>query len=85
MARIEPLSLELIGAGVADEHEVRLVDMMVRPEDLEETLAEWTPDVAGATSEIVHVETWHCVFHGDGTHSSIVFSIIGEDLRENRI
>ena len=57
MARIEPLSLELVGAAVVDEHEVRLVDMMVRPEDLDETLAEWTPDVAGATSEIVHVET----------------------------
>lgn len=57
MARIEPLSLELVGAAVVDEHEVRLVDMMVRPEDLDDTLAEWKPDVAGATSEIVHVET----------------------------
>jgi radical SAM superfamily enzyme YgiQ (UPF0313 family) len=57
MARIEPLSLELVGAGVVDEHEVRLVDMMVRPADLACALADWTPDVAGVTSEIVHVET----------------------------
>ncbi len=57
LARIEPLSLELIGAGVSSEHEVRLVDMMVRPSDLEVTLEAFTPDVAGVTSEIVHVET----------------------------
>jgi radical SAM superfamily enzyme YgiQ (UPF0313 family) len=57
MARIEPLSLELIGAGVSNEHQVRLVDMMVRPSDLPSTLAEFTPDVAGVTSEIVHTET----------------------------
>jgi len=47
LARIEPLGLELIGAGVSSEHEVRLVDMMVRPSDLEATLEEFTPDVAG--------------------------------------
>ena len=54
---IEPLGLELIGAGVANEHDVRLVDMMVRPQDLVDTLREFKPDVAGATSEIVHVGT----------------------------
>ncbi|MBW2715710.1 MAG: cobalamin-dependent protein [Deltaproteobacteria bacterium] len=57
LARIEPLGLELIGAGVSSEHEVRLVDMMVRPSDLEATLEEFTPDVAGVTAKIVHVET----------------------------
>ncbi|MCP5074675.1 MAG: radical SAM protein [Rhodobacteraceae bacterium] len=57
IARIEPLGLELVGAGVSREHDVRLVDMEVRQEDLAETLAEFKPDVAGVTSEIVHVET----------------------------
>jgi len=57
LARIEPLGLELIGAGVSSEHEVRLVDMMVRPSDLEATLEAFSPDVAGVTAKIVHVET----------------------------
>jgi len=57
LARIEPLGLELIGAGVSGEHEVRLVDMMVRPSDLEAALETFTPDVAGVTAKIVHVET----------------------------
>ncbi|MBW2244978.1 MAG: hypothetical protein JRH01_23605 [Deltaproteobacteria bacterium] len=31
VARIEPLSLELVAAGVSREHEVCIVDLMVRP------------------------------------------------------
>ncbi len=55
IARIEPLGLEQIGAGVSKDHEVRLVDMQVRPDDLERTLHEFRPDVAGATTETVRV------------------------------
>ncbi|MCC6202146.1 MAG: cobalamin-dependent protein [Gammaproteobacteria bacterium] len=57
MAKIEPLGLELVGAGVSREHEVRLVDMEVAPEDLTPTLRDFRPDIVGVTSEIVHVET----------------------------
>ncbi len=57
MAKIEPLGLETIGAGVVGEHEVRLVDMEVAPEDLEEMLRDFAPDLVGVTSEIVHVRT----------------------------
>lgn len=57
IARIEPLGLEMIGAGVSADHEVRLVDMEVRPADLAEMLQDFRPDVVGITSEIVHVET----------------------------
>lgn len=57
IARIEPLGLEMVGAGVSSDHEVRLVDMEVRPSDLGEMLAVFRPDVVGITSEIVHVET----------------------------
>ncbi len=57
IARIEPLGLELIGAGVIPDHDVRLVDMEVRAADLADTLRDFTPDVVGVTSEIVHVET----------------------------
>ncbi|MGE0432757.1 MAG: radical SAM protein [Planctomycetota bacterium] len=54
IARIEPLGLEMIGASVRGQHEVRLVDMEVRPKDLGRTLREFAPDIVGVTSEIVH-------------------------------
>lgn len=57
MAKIEPLGLELVGAGVSREHEVMLVDMEVAAEDLAVTLRTFRPEVVGVTSEIVHVET----------------------------
>jgi radical SAM superfamily enzyme YgiQ (UPF0313 family) len=53
ISRIEPLALETIGAAVSREHDVRLVDMQVRPADLEATLGTFTPDVVGVTSEAV--------------------------------
>lgn len=56
IAKIEPLGLELVGAGVSREHEVVLVDLEVAPGDLELTLRTFRPDVVGVTSEIVHVE-----------------------------
>lgn len=54
IAKLEPLGLELIGAGVKGQHEVRLVDLEVAPGDLEDSLKEFQPDVAGVTAEIVH-------------------------------
>lgn len=57
IARIEPLGLELIGAGVSQDHDVRLVDLEAAPEDLTKMLDVFRPDVVGITSEIVHVET----------------------------
>jgi len=56
IARIEPLGLELVGAGVSGEHDVRLVDMFVRPADLLRTLKKFTPDVVGVTTECVRME-----------------------------
>jgi len=57
IARIEPLGLELVGAGISKDHDVRLVDMEVRAADLDDMLREFSPDVAGVTCEIVHVDT----------------------------
>jgi len=53
---MEPLGLETVGAGVSSQHDVRLVDMMVRPGDLMKTLKRFTPDVAGVTSEMARTE-----------------------------
>jgi len=57
IARIEPLGLELLGAALPAHFDVRLVDMEVAPHDLARMLAEFRPDVAGVTSEVVHVDT----------------------------
>ncbi len=57
IAKLEPLGLEMIGASVKGLHEVRLVDMEVEPNDLEEALQEFMPDIVGVTSEIVHRST----------------------------
>lgn len=57
MARVEPLGLEMIGAGVKGQHEVLLVDMEVAPRDLDIALRDFVPDIVGVTSEIVHVST----------------------------
>lgn len=54
IAKLEPLGLEMIGAGVKDQCEVRLVDLEVAPGDLAEALLEFRPDIAGVTAEIVH-------------------------------
>ncbi len=52
LAKMEPLGLETIGAAVSPQYDVRLVDMMVRPGDLMQTLAHFKPDVAGVTTEM---------------------------------
>lgn len=57
IARIEPLGLELLAAALPPDFEVRLVDMEVAPRDLERALGEFRPDIAGVTSEVVHVDT----------------------------
>lgn len=56
IAKMEPLGLETVGAGVSSQHEVRLVDMMVRPGDLLSTLKHFTPDMAGVTAEMARTE-----------------------------
>jgi len=55
IACAEPLGLEQVGAGVSAEHDVRLVDMQVRPGDLTRTLKHFTPHVAGVTTETARV------------------------------
>lgn len=57
LTKIEPLNLELLGATLKGRHEVRLVDMEVAPKDLSRVLKDFKPDIAGVTSEVVHVET----------------------------
>jgi len=51
----EPLALEYIGAGVADDHDVRLLDMRI-DHDLPGLLDDFAPDIVGFTAYTVHVD-----------------------------
>ncbi len=50
----ESLALEYVAAGVAHDHEVRILDMRL-DRDLRGTLEDFEPDVVGITSYTVHV------------------------------
>jgi len=52
----EPLALEYLAAGArADGHEVELLDLRLRPLELELTLYTYQPDVVGVTGYSMHV------------------------------
>jgi radical SAM superfamily enzyme YgiQ (UPF0313 family) len=57
----EPLALEYLAAGVAADHDVRILDMRLEP-DLARVLAEWAPDVVGITAYTVHLNTVRRLF-----------------------
>ncbi|MCC6579587.1 MAG: cobalamin-dependent protein, partial [Phycisphaeraceae bacterium] len=57
LAKVEPLALELVGTAVKPGNDVRIVDMMLRPGDLKESLKDFRPDVVGVTSEHVRRNT----------------------------
>jgi radical SAM superfamily enzyme YgiQ (UPF0313 family) len=52
----EPLALEYVAAGVADEHDVQILDMRLEP-DLESVMGRLQPDVVGITACTVNVNT----------------------------
>ena len=52
----EPLALEYLAAGVSRDHDVRILDLRLE-KDLPSVLESFRPDVAGATSYTVHVNT----------------------------
>jgi radical SAM superfamily enzyme YgiQ (UPF0313 family) len=50
----EPLALEYVAAGVADDHDVRILDLRLET-DLEDVLDRFRPHVVGITAYTVHV------------------------------
>ncbi len=57
----EPLALEYLAAGVAQDHAVRILDMRL-DKDLPAALADFQPDVVGITAYTVHVNTVRRLF-----------------------
>ena len=52
----EPLALEYLAAGIAADHDVRILDMRI-DDSLESLLCDFQPNVVGITAYTVHVNT----------------------------
>ncbi len=72
----EPLALEYLAAGIAGDHDVRILDMRLDP-DLDSLLREYQPDVVGMTSYTVHVNTVKRLFQQIKTFNADIFTIVG--------
>jgi len=72
----EPLALEYIAAGVAEDHEVRILDL--RLEDrLEDVLAGFRPDIVGITAYTIHVNTVRRLFDEVKRWNPDVLTVVG--------
>jgi hopanoid C-3 methylase len=72
----EPLALEYLAAGVAADHDVRILDMRLEP-DLARVLAEWAPDVVGITGYTVHANTVRRLFEQVRAWNPRALTVVG--------
>jgi radical SAM superfamily enzyme YgiQ (UPF0313 family) len=72
----EPLALEYVAAGVANDHEVRILDLRLE-KGLQDVLADFRPDVVGITSYTVHVNTVRSLFDEIKQWNPQVLTVVG--------
>ncbi len=72
----EPLALEYVAAGVARDHDVRILDLRIE-KDLQGILRDFCPDIVGITSYTVHVNTVKNLFVEIKGWNSKVLTIVG--------
>jgi hopanoid C-3 methylase len=72
----EPLALEYLAAGVAGNHDVRILDMRI-DRHLDSHLREYRPDVVGMTSYTVHVNTVKKLFQQIKTLNPDIVTVVG--------
>lgn len=72
----EPLALEYLAAGVAPDHDVRILDMRLDG-NLDSHLQEYKPDMVGVTSYTVHVNTAKDLFRRIKTFNPEIFTVVG--------
>ncbi len=72
----EPLALEYLAAGVAPDHDVRILDMRLDP-DLEAALQSFQPEVVGITAYTVHVNTVNRLFKSIKAWNPEVITVVG--------
>jgi radical SAM superfamily enzyme YgiQ (UPF0313 family) len=72
----EPLALEYVAAGVANDHDVQILDMRLE-KNLLEVLATFPPDIVGITAYTVHVNTVKRLFERIKNWNSQVLTVVG--------
>lgn len=72
----EPLALEYLAAGVAGDHDVRILDMRLDP-DLDSALRGYQPDLVGITAYTVHVNTVKRLFQRIKEFNPDIVSVVG--------
>lgn len=72
----ESLALEYLAAGVAEDHDVKILDLRLE-KDLENVLSNFQPDVVGITSYTVHVNTVRKLFKHIKRENPQVLSVVG--------
>ena len=72
----EPLALEYLAAGVAPDHDVRILDLRL-DHGLEAVLGDFQPDVVGITSYTVHVNTVKRLFQQIKVHNPEIVTVVG--------
>lgn len=74
--RFEPLALEYLAAGVAEAHEVRILDMRLE-QAWPGILTDFQPDVVGITAYTVHVNTVKKLFEQIKRRQPEVLTVVG--------
>jgi radical SAM superfamily enzyme YgiQ (UPF0313 family) len=72
----EPLALEYVSAGVAGDHDVKILDLRLE-RDLEAVLTDFHPDVVGITSYTIHVNTVRRLFEDIKRWNPQALTIVG--------
>jgi radical SAM superfamily enzyme YgiQ (UPF0313 family) len=72
----EPLALEYVAAGVAANHDVRILDLRLT-KTLEDTLRSFRPDVVGITAYTVHVNVVRRLFATIKAVNPEILTVVG--------
>lgn len=72
----EPLALEYVAAGVAKDHDVRILDLRLE-KDLQNVLADFCPNVVGITAYTVHVNIVRRLFEQIKRWNLRVLTVVG--------
>jgi radical SAM superfamily enzyme YgiQ (UPF0313 family) len=72
----EPLALEYIAAGVAKDHDVRILDLRLE-DNFSHVLHEFSPDIVGITAYTVHVNTVRHLFETIKAQNPEVLTVVG--------
>lgn len=73
---LEPLALEYVAAGIANNHDVKILDMRI-DDNLDATLNSFQPDVVGVTAYSAHFNVAKELFKQIKEFSPDIFTVVG--------